>query len=135
MSSKRLRNMLLAMAAFACASPGQACTGAPEVTIKQDEAGSTVTLCPGQRLTVRLRGNPTTGFVWDALPGAEWLLARRGDPQFTADSSAPGAGGVYRFAFQATSVGKAPLEFVYHRPFEQGSAPARTFQVTVEVTD
>lgn len=135
MSSKRLRNILLAIAAFTCASPGQACSKAPEVAIEQGDAGSTVTLRPGQRLTVRLRGNPTTGFVWEALPGAESVLARQGDPQFTADGSALGAGGVYRFAFRAISAGEAPLEFSYHRPFEKGAAPARTFRVTVEVTD
>jgi len=132
MSSRRFRSTLLAIAALVCASPCAA--QAPEVMIEQSAAGSTVALRREQRLTVRLQGNPTTGFVWERAPATESILAQRGDPEFTPDSGNLGAGGVYSFTFQATRCGSEPLTLIYHRRFEKDVAPVRTFEVTVEVT-
>ena len=136
MSHKRLGKILLAILALAYASPGQSCIApAAEVVIDQGADRSTVSLCRGQILTVRLPGNPTTGFVWEDLTrGAEALLARQGEPQFTPDSKLLGAGGIYRFAFEATAPGSARLKFVYRRPFASDAAPARTFEVNILVT-
>lgn len=139
MSIKRSRSILLtvtaAMATLGCASPGSS-TGTPaaEISIDESASGSTVALRPDQRLTVSLPGNPTTGFIWEVVPGAEAVLAQQGNPYFNRDSSALGAGGVYRFAFQAVGAGSTPLKMIYHRPFESGVTPARRFEVEVVVT-
>ena len=134
MSRKRLRSILVAMAALVWTCPGQACAApAPAKVIEEDAAGSTVTLCRGQKLTVRLRGNPTTGFIWEKSAGADAVLAQLGEPQFAPDSRALGAGGIYSFSFQASAVGSAPLKFIYHRPFESVAASTRIFEVTIEV--
>jgi inhibitor of cysteine peptidase len=139
MSIKRIRSIMFtviaAMATFGCASLGSSAgTPAAEISIDQRGAGSTVALRLGQRLTISLPGNPTTGFMCEIVPGAEAVLAQQGDPDFQRESSALGAGGIYRFAFQAVGVGSAPLKMIYHRRFESGVPPARSFEVEVVVT-
>jgi len=134
MLKRNIQIIVLSMAILGCAVPGQSARGSrPEIAIDQRAAGSTVALHQGQRLSVTLSGNPTTGFVWELVPGAESILARQGEARFTPDSDKLGAGGVYRFAFQALAPGKAPLKFIWHRPFEKGAAPARSFEVTIVV--
>ena len=135
MLKRNIPAILLAMATLSCATPGQPLGGTqlPEVVIDQGAAGSTVALRQGQRLTVSLPGNPTTGFVWEALPGAEPVLARQGEPQYAAAGAKLGAGGVFHFAFRAVAPGRVPLKCIYHRSFEKDVAPAETFEVTVVV--
>jgi len=134
MLKSRIPAILLAFATLSCASPGQRGAAAQsDVVIDQGAAGSTVALRQGQKLTVSLPTTPTTGFVWQLLPGYEAVLARQGDPQFSADSTKLGAGGVYRFAFLARSPGSVPLKFVYRRSFEKETASAESFEVTVVV--
>lgn len=134
MIGKRLHGILLAIATLACAPPGHAGGArAQEVVIDQSAAGSTVTICPGQKLKVNLQGNPTTGFVWELLPESDSPLERQGEPLYTPGGSAPGAGGLFSFVFQARATGSTLLKFIYHRTFEKGAAPARSFEVKVVV--
>ena len=136
MLKRRIHAILLAMATLSCASPGQTTGGGArpqEVTIDQGAAGSTVALRQGQRLAVSLQGNPTTGFIWEQVPGAEAILTRQGDPQFTPASASLGAGGVYLFSFRAVAPGSAHLRFILHRTFEKEVPPARSFEVKVVV--
>jgi len=135
MLKRRINAVLLALTTLSCATPGQSGGGArlPEISLDQGAAGSTVALAPGQRLAVSLQGNPTTGYIWETVPGAESVLARQGDPQFTSASDKLGAGGVYRFIFQAVAPGSAPLKFILHRTFEKETPPAKTFGVNIVV--
>jgi inhibitor of cysteine peptidase len=134
MLSKRFRSILLAMATFACASPGHAGSErSHEIVIDQAADGSTVALHLGQLLQVHLKGNPTAGFTWELMPDTEPILERQGEPRFTPDSGKLGAGGVYRFSFKAQAPGSTPLKFRYRRLFEKGIAAAETFEVTVVI--
>ena len=135
MLKRQVHAILLAIATLGCASPGQSGVGArpSEIAIGRDAAGSTVALRQGQKLAVSLPANPTAGYVWDLVPGAESILAQQGEPQFTPESAKLGAGGVFRFAFQAKAAGKVSLKFVMHRRFEKEAAPASSFEVTIVV--
>lgn len=128
-----LLTVAAAMAGFACASPGGGREVSHEIAVGEEAAGSTISLRPGQRLTVSLAGNPTTGFIWELLPGYEAVLEQQGKADFVRGGSAFGAGGVYRFAFKAISPGRGELKFVYRRPFEAQVAPASAFRLTVVV--
>ena len=139
MLMRKITTILLAMATLSCASPGGSGAGTQPAAVAIDKtaAGSTVELVPGQRLTVTLPGNPTTGFTWEMMPGAGSILASQGEVQFTATSPGAsaklGAGGSYRFNFVAVATGSAPLKFVYRRSFEKDVASAESFEVTVMV--
>lgn len=110
----------------ACSPAG----GNPTVLTDADN-GKTVELNPGQKLTVILEGNPTTGYTWQVEPGESGPLKQVGEPQFEPSSSALGAGGKMSLQFEAASAGETLLKLVYRRPWEQGVPPEKTFEVKV----
>ena len=132
MRKKRIILLLFAIILSSCAQSKQS-TSANILTV--NDSGSPVTLHQGQPLSVSLWGNGSTGYIWEALPGAESILSQQGYPQFVPDSNAVGSGGMYTFTFNAIAVGNATLQLVYHRPWESGVPPLQTFQVNVKVTN
>lgn len=129
-----LQALALAVATLSCvAGGGGGGGGAPSVlAIDQGAAGRTVQLRAGQLLTLSLPGNPTTGFSWELMPGAEPVLALQGEPSYTPVDGLIG-GGSYRFTFLAHRKGRAPLRLIYRRSFEKEQPSPTTFEVTVAV--
>jgi len=119
--------VLLVAALSACGSK----TAAPlELTSK--DSGSQQTLAVGQQLKITLDANPTTGYLWavDAVPDQ---LEQSGDPVYSSRSGAMGAGGTEVWTFVGKSAGTRPLKLKYWRSFEPTAAPAKAFEVTVDV--
>jgi len=88
----------------------------------------------GQTITVRLAGNPTTGFGWAALPPDDSAVVALGAGEYQQDPAAAGrvgAGGTYTFRFRAEHPGAAKLVIQYRRPWEP--APTAVFHVLVRV--
>jgi len=75
----------------------------------------------------------TTGYTWEMLPQDPVVLRQVGTAEVTPDSSALGAGGKIALKFAAVQTGQAPLQLVYRRSFEKDVAPAKTFEVNVNV--
>ena len=103
------------------------------VRLTHADAGSTIKLHPGDILEIALPANPTTGYAWEVRPGAETVLTQKGVPEFRQDSALLGAGGLMTFRFDALAVGDVPLSLIYHRTFEPGVPPLRTFAINVKV--
>jgi inhibitor of cysteine peptidase len=101
--------------------------------LTEADAGRTVDLRKGDRLSISLGGNPTTGYSWQVAGVDEQVLAPLGNPGYTASSEALGAGGVFAFAFEAVAAGQTALRLVYRRPWEKRRRPAQTFKVDVTV--
>lgn len=123
--------LLLCAGAITLSSCGQ--SRERPVRITESDAGLTVELRQRQILEVALQGNPTTGYTWEVVPGAESVLEQQGEPEFNADSNALGAGGLITLRFEAIEQGEATLSLIYHRTFEPGVAPLQTFEVKVVV--
>jgi inhibitor of cysteine peptidase len=121
-----LAGLLLVLAA--CSSAG----GNPLMLTEKND-GQNVQMSNGQQLVVTLEGNPTTGYTWEVDTIDQAILKQIGEPEFKASSGALGAGGLMTLQFQAVSQGETPLRLVYHRPWEQGIAPEKTFEVNVVV--
>jgi len=76
----------------------------------------------------------TTGYTWEMLPQDPVVLRQVGTAEVTPDSSALGAGGKIALKFAAVQTGQAALQLVvYRRSFEKDVAPAKTFEVNVNV--
>jgi len=119
--------VLLVVGLSACGSS----TPAPlELTSK--DSGSEQTLAVGQQLKITLDANPTTGYLWavDEVPDQ---LEQSGEPEYSSESGAMGAGGTDVWTFMGTSAGTGTLKLKYWRSFEPTVAPVETFEVTVEV--
>ena len=112
-----------------------ACSGLPEppIELTQKDSGTTQELSVGQELRVSLDANPTTGYVWAVDGELPSQLEQTGEPDYTAESSALGAGGTEVWTFVGKSSGTGTLKLKYWRSFEPTATPAGTFEVAVDV--
>lgn len=111
-------------------------SGTPQpatVNVSEQNASGNVQLHVGDRLVVTLDGNPTTGYTWEVVSNDLTILKPVGEAQFTPATSALGSGGKVTLQFQGVGAGQTPLKLIYHRPFETGVAPLKTFELTVTV--
>jgi predicted secreted protein len=111
--------------------------GRPDVIADYGRNGSRVPLRLGQSLEIRLEGNPSTGNVWDLTQLDTDVLRRDTEVTYTPHPLAtprPGSGGVFTARFTAVRPGETDLRLVYHRPFDHGGTPGRTFGLHVTVT-
>jgi len=108
-----------------------------EVNIDENDDGSQVELMQGQILVVTLESNPTTGYSWEVVETQESILEQMGEAEFkqseTGEPPLVGAGGWEIFRFKAISAGQTSLKLVYHRPWEEGVEPVKTFSIQVIV--
>lgn len=112
-----------------------ACSAASStpVTLTVKDSGTIITLQKGQKLEIKLEGNPTTGFNWYAYPELTSLLTQVGEPEFKADSQLIGSGGMITLRFEAAAAGQDKLQLAYRRAWEKDIAPLQTFEVNIVV--
>ena len=111
-----------------------ACSAASTpVTLTVKDVGTTITLQKGQKLEIKLEGNPTTGFNWYAYPELTSLLTQVGEPEFKADSKLIGSGGMITLRFEAAAAGQGKLQLAYRRAWEKDITPLQTFEVNIVV--
>ncbi len=108
-----------------------------EVNVDEGDADSQVKLEQGRILVVTLESNPTTGYGWEVAENQESILEQMGEAEFkqseTSEPPLVGAGGWEIFRFKAISAGQMTLQLVYHRPWEEGVEPLKTFSLQVVV--
>ena len=112
------------------------CSGcAPMQTVLSEaDNGKQVSLPAGSQLSLRLPGNPTTGYTWEVQAVDASILQQLGEPGYQSDRpQLVGSGGTLTLNFKALKPGTTRLLLVYHRPFEANVAPLKTFDVTVTV--
>ena len=128
----RVLAVLLAVLVLAAA-----CGSSGEVKVGASASGGQVELEQGQVLVVTLESNPSTGFRWEVVDLDESILQQVGEAEFEVaddrDPPPPGAGGHETFRFQAVGVGQTSLQMIYHRSWEEGVEPERTFSLQVAV--
>ena len=106
----------------------------PHRTFGEADDGSTASLKKGETLRVALPENPTTGYSWSLSPSDGLYLV---SDEYVPDTTGPrrvGAGGVHYWDIKATGIGSQVITASYRRPWEAGSAPAKTFTLKVHVT-
>lgn len=103
------------------------------VSVSESNANNNVVLHVGDRLVVTLEGNPTTGYIWEVASSDAAILKQVGEAQFMPTTSALGSGGKVTLQFEAAGAGQMQLQLIYHRRFETGVAPLKTFDMTVTV--
>ena len=130
--------LLAAAVLCGCAGAGEArvpaASGASAVRLEARDSGRRVELRVGQRFSVALRANDSTGYSWKVVSSGEPVVRIEGEPAFVADSHMAGAGGTLTYGFRAEQAGEAVLRLVYGRPWEKDAKPTATFTLTVVVT-
>lgn len=103
---------------------------------KEAPQAGTVRKKTGETFTIALESNHTTGFSW-ALDGKEESsVVHKLSDDYINDPHLPGMvgyGGTEHWKFRAEKQGTTVLHFVYRRPWEKGSKPARERSIKVVV--
>jgi inhibitor of cysteine peptidase len=110
-------------------------SGSARQTVKlaEKDSGGTVEMYVGDALEVVLKGNPTTGYMWEVASVDSAVLEQVGEAEFKTDRRARGSGGQITMRFEALKVGKIYLKLIHHRPFEKNVPPIKIFEVTIIV--
>jgi predicted secreted protein len=110
------------------------------LAVTEADAGTIQVARVGDRVTVRLNGNPSTGFNWtrtepttEELAGLALRPVEEGTWEFPMNGQVPGASGVCLFRYVAEEPGTVPLSFAYGRSWE--SEPVDTFNVVIWVRE
>jgi len=110
-------------------------TACSSAAVKLDEQGNgqSVELEAGQKLTVSLAGNPTTGYSWEVSEIDPAVVELVGEPDYQSDSDLIGSGGVYTFVFKGVGPGQSGVKLVYHRSWETDVEPEKEYEIFVNV--
>lgn len=91
----------------------------------------------GDKLTITLEENPTTGFVWTLKMGTENIVSLESDEYIPVQTSenVVGSGGNHVWIFKGISKGETVLTFKYYRPWEKEDTAIETRIFTVIVNE
>lgn len=110
------------------------CSCEKPIVLTEADDGTEITIDIGERFSVRLDSNHSTGYRWQNITKSESVV-QVGTPQYKEEPAcdAPGCGGVATFTFEGAVAGKTVLQLVYSRPWEN-DPPLKRFEVTVLVS-
>jgi len=125
---------IVTLCIFACAQNEKIGAGTPDRIREFSDPSRTIEVAVGERFSILLDSNPTTGYSWQmvgqAANCAVVLTARDYEAPRTSLAGAPGR---ERLTFMAESSGVEKLTFRYLRPWEKNAEPARTVTFRVAV--
>jgi predicted secreted protein len=89
----------------------------------------------GQKFTIILGANHTTGYRWELSNSLDKNIVELvGSVYKTSDTKKVGSGGMEVWTFLAKGTGKTKVSFKYFRPWEKQAGPAKTtsFEIIVQ---
>jgi inhibitor of cysteine peptidase len=90
------------------------------------------TVRPGEKFTIELQSNPSTGYRWHLLYFNKSILKLIYSEFATQPTNQIGtAGGVQRFNFEATKKGTTSIKLIYKRSWESETVKSNEFFVNV----
>jgi predicted secreted protein len=104
------------------------------VAVGERQDGQQIDMLRGQTLRVSLPEVRTAGFRWSPRSSTQRILTPLGD-DLDSVSAPKGGAAQHHWDFRAEAAGTTELVFDYDRPWARAAAAARTFTVSVRVTD
>ena len=90
-----------------------------------EEKQKTITVHKGDTLLIKLRMASGTGYVWEVI-SADTSLCKQGDTKYEyIKKRMPGAPLIEVISFSILAKGEEDISFIFHRPFEKNTAPAK----------
>ncbi len=97
-------------------------------------AGKTLEVSVGRQFTITLRGNATTGYVWQMAEGTNGKIVKKISDKYTADNTGRvGSGGDHVWTYKAVAAGETTITLNYLRPWEKPVVPANTLVYKIKV--
>lgn len=131
---KTLRASLL-IVCLVCVGLLTGCLGQRMLVTEADD-GSLITMDIGDRIDVRLTGNPSAGYTWtqvspDSFDGAPIEPVSDSTCATPARCDPIGAPAAFNYSYRAVHSGTITLSYAYHRPWEDTALD--TFSIIVWV--
>jgi predicted secreted protein len=89
------------------------------------------TVRPGEKFTIELQSNPSTGYRWHLLYFDKSILNLISSELATKPTNQIGTAGIERFNFEATKKGTTSIKLIYKRSWESGTVKSNEFFVNV----
>ncbi len=118
--------LLILVFVVSCASNN----GSATLSVADPEIDMTAS-ASGKTLTVKVYGNPTTGYVWKAEENPAFKTVKADYQASDSLSGMVGGGGYYVFVFEAEKAGQSEIEFEYVRPWNDEEAEEFSIAVSV----
>lgn len=98
------------------------------------DSGKTLEVSAGKQFTITLRGNQTTGYVWQMAKGTNSKIVKKISDVYTSDNTGlVGAGGDHVWTFKAIAAGETIITLNYLRLWEKPVVPANTLKYKIKV--
>ena len=85
-------------------------------------------------VTIELKGNPSTGYTWEAVLSSENIVEVSKDVKYLGAEGMVGAPSMFYFTVRSLSVGNTILTLEYKRPWEE-KAPLETKVYNINVDE
>ena len=107
-------------------------TAVRTIYVNSTANGEIVTIPMGERIVVRLKENPTTGYTWNAT--AAKGLDIYSDSTIAPDTALIGVPGYHEWILSPQAVDTYTFKAIYYRPWEAPKATDDSFSMVVQVT-
>jgi inhibitor of cysteine peptidase len=105
-----------------------------QIAVTSADNGKELNVKVGQQIVVVLEGNPTTGYTWEADGLDKSMFQQIGSTKFkSSNPGLAGAGGTLTLVFKTLKAGTTSLRLIYHRTWELGVKPLRSFKTNIVV--
>jgi predicted secreted protein len=94
-----------------------------------EDSSQAIHVAAGEAFAIRLAGNPTTGYAWQAKVEPQYLELVAQEYQLRGEGA--GAGGYELFRFCALEAGRTGISLEYRRPWETAARDKAYFQVHI----
>lgn len=101
--------------------------------IKNHDISDIITVRRGEKFTVTLNSNPTTGFSWQFAKEIDAHFLELVDSRYigTGTGRLMGAGGRQEWVFKAIKPGKTSISLEYARPWERDKSCQEAKDITI----
>ena len=96
-----------------------------------DETKTSGTVAEGGIVTIKLKGNATTGYVWSLAKDGTPYLRFNKEQYDGIDPKLIGSGGITSFNFKVLARGVVEVEFKYGRTWELSSEKTAKFTIRI----
>jgi len=103
------------------------------IPLTEADKGTTVDVPEGGEVVIRLKENPTTGYVWALDQTDDTVLALQSSDFSSTPVAGVGGGGTRTFTFTAGQPGTAHLELKLWREWEGDSSIIERYDVDIQV--
>lgn len=96
---------------------------------------NSISVKKGEKFAIDLDGNASTGYMWqfNVRSGDVGVIGRETTPH-SSHPMVVGGGATESTVFQALETGTIEIEANWRRPWEKGTAPAKSIKFKIDVT-